>query len=105
MTSVNDILQFYGHGDPVKPIETTIASTTQISPSSQITIITGTVAIATITIPWVGFAGSLDFIWNTTGTISATVTTGNIALASTPVLNKTLRMTYSQITGKWYPSY
>lgn len=105
MTSQLDALQFYGIGDPVKPIEVTIAAASQIAPSSQISIVTGTIAVATITPPWPGFAGSLDFVWTTTGTISATVTTGNIAIASTPVLGKTLRMTYLQTTSKWYPSY
>lgn len=105
MSSELDALQFYGLGDPVKPIETSFASATQISPVSQISIVTGTTAVATINIPWPGFAGSLDFIYTTTGTITAWVTTGNIALATTPVLGKALRMTYSQISGKWYPSY
>lgn len=105
MSSELDALQFYGLGDSVKPIETTLAAATTIAPTSQITFVTGTIAIATITPPWAGFAGSLDFVFTTTTTISATVTTGNIALASTPVLNKALRMTYSVITGKWYPSY
>jgi hypothetical protein len=34
-----------------------------------------------------------------------TDTTGNIALASTAVVNRAIRFTYDNGTGKWYPSY
>lgn len=104
MPSELDIQQFYGLGDSVKPIEATIASATTIAPTCQITFVTGTVAVATITPPWAGFAGSLDFIF-TDASPAATLTTSNIQLATTVVRYKPLRMTYSQINSKWYPSY
>jgi hypothetical protein len=99
-----DALQYYGIGDSVKPIETTLASAATIAPQSQITLVTGTTAVATITPPWPGFAGRLDLIF-TDGSPAATVTTGNIAIATTVVSKKALSMIYSQINGKWYPSY
>jgi hypothetical protein len=99
-----DALQYYGIGDSVKPIEVVIPAATTIAPSSQITIVTGTTAVATITPPWAGFAGSLDFLF-TDASPGATTTAGNIAIATTVVSKKTLRMTYSQINSKWYPSY
>jgi hypothetical protein len=94
----------FGLGDPVKPVETTLASAATLAPTTQVTIVTGTVAVATITPPWTGFAGSLDLVY-TDASPAATTTTGNIALVTTVVRYKTLRMTYSQINSKWYPSY
>ena len=104
MSSELDALQFYGLGDLVKPIETSFAAAATIAPTSQISIVSGTIAVKTITPPWDGFAGSLDFIF-TDATPGTTLTTGNIAIASTPVTNKALRMTYSRINAKWYPSF
>lgn len=77
-----------------------IASTATISPVAQITHITATAAIATITPPYPGYTGTLTLIPDAAFT---TVTTGNIALASTGVLNKALEMAYDG--SKWYPSY
>jgi hypothetical protein len=37
--------------------------------------------------------------------IFTTTTAGNIALASTAVVNKALYMIYDPTTAKWYPSY
>jgi hypothetical protein len=34
-----------------------------------------------------------------------TVTSGNIALASTAIPSRVLIMTWSTVTSKWYPSY
>lgn len=104
MSTELDVLQYYGFGDSVKSIEVTLASATTIAPTTQITFVTGTTAVATITPPWPNFAGSLDLIF-TNGIPAATLTTGNIALATTVVQNKVLKMTYSVINSKWYPSY
>jgi hypothetical protein len=79
---------------------TVIASATTIAPLSGITHISGTTAIATITLPVAGFTGCIKLIpdgaWTTT-------TTGNISLASTAVVNRTLEMCYDGT--KWNPSY
>ncbi len=81
----------------------TIASATTIQPLTPVIFVSGTTAIATITKPieMVG-GGSITII--PTG-IFTTTTAGNIALASTAVVNKALLMTYDATTVKWYPSY
>lgn len=104
MSSELDVLQFYGLGDIVKPIETSFAAVATIAPTSQISLVSGTIPLKTVTPPWDGFAGSIDLIF-TDATPGTTLTTGNLAIASTPITGKALRLTYSRITGKWYPSY
>lgn len=81
----------------------TIASATTITPLNPINFVSGTTAIATITVPpsLVG-GGQLTLI--PTG-IFTTTTAGNIALASTAVVSKSLILTYDATTAKWYPSY
>ena len=77
-----------------------IASTTTISPTYQVHHVTGTVAIATINPPYTGFQGTIQLIPDGAFT---TTTAGNIGLASTGVVGKTLEMCFD---GKiWYPSY
>lgn len=77
-----------------------IVSTGTVAPTCNIHHITGTVPMATITVPYAGFQGAIKFIPDGTFT---TVTTGNIALASTAVVSKTLEMTFDG--SKWNPSY
>jgi hypothetical protein len=99
---------FAAFGTPVNPISTTIASAATLTPLSLITIVTGTVGVQNITLPWPGFEGSIILIY-TDSSPAATQTGGTtgiaIALATTVVRYKQLEMTYSQITGLWYPSY
>lgn len=82
-----------------------LASATTIAPTADITHITGTTAINTITPPAPATAGGTytgcirlipDGLWTTT-------TSGNIALASTAVVSKELEVCYDGT--KWYPSY
>jgi len=84
--------------------EKTMAAAATIAPTTFHTILTGTTQVSTITIPFVGFSGTLAFTF-TNGSPGATLTTGNIVLATTVVQYKTVLMTYSQQTSKWYPSY
>lgn len=84
------------------PFPATIASSTTIAPSTYITFLTGSTAVATITPP---VTGSVTLVLVATVTTVTTVTTGNIALASTLVANKALLMTYDPVSTKWYPSY
>jgi hypothetical protein len=86
-------------------VGTAIASATTIAPTNGIVHVTGTTAIATITVPAVlsgggTFTGCLNLIpdglWTTT-------TAGNIALASTAVVSRVLTVCYDGT--KWYPSY
>jgi hypothetical protein len=82
----------------------TIASASTIAPVSAITFISGTSTISTITAPSpISLTGgSITLI--PTGLWSIN-TGGNVALASTAVVNKALIMTYDGGTNKWYPSY
>jgi hypothetical protein len=77
-----------------------ITSTSTIAPLYGFQHVTGTAAIATITPPYPDFQGDICFIPDGAFT---TVTTGNIAVASTAVVSKALYMTYDG--SKWYPSY
>jgi len=82
----------------------TIASATTIAPTKQITFISGTTAVVTITAaaPISASGGAITLI--PTGIFTWT-TAGNIALAGTAVVSKALTMTYDATTTKWYPSY
>jgi len=82
----------------------TLASAATVAPVSPITFVSGTAAIATLTVPtaFTSTGGSLTLI--PTG-IFTTTTAGNIALASTAVVGKALTMFYDAGTSKWYPSY
>jgi hypothetical protein len=82
----------------------TIASGTTIAPTKGITFISGAAAIATITAPSPISAGGGQITLIPTGAFTTT-TGGNIALASTAVVNRALIMTYDSGTAKWYPSY
>lgn len=81
----------------------TVASATSIDIRNDVTIVSGTAAIETINGQFGGgFSGIAVLI--PTGAFT-TVTTGNIAIASTAVVGKALIMTYVKSTGEWYPSY
>ena len=82
----------------------TIASASGITPVKEITFISGTAAIETIATqaPITGANGTIILI--PTGAFTWT-TAGNIAIAGTAVVGKALHMTYTNGTGKWYPSY
>lgn len=81
----------------------TIASAATIAPTTAVSVITGTAQVATITPPVTG-AHSLVLIY-TNATPGATLTSGNIALATTVVSKKALTMTYEPGAAKYYPSY
>ena len=87
-----------------QPNPVTMAAATTIAPTTFITFLTGTTSVATITPPVTG-QHMLCLISTDTGTTNATVTTGNIALASTFVTKKALYMAYDPATAKYYPSY
>lgn len=81
----------------------TIASATTIAPTTAVSFVSGTTAIATITVPY-SMVGGGQITLIPTG-IFTTTTAGNIALASTAVVSKALILTYDAVTAKWYPSY
>ena len=82
----------------------TIASSSTIAPTCDITFISGTAAIATITPP-TGISSTGGQITLIPTEIFTTTTAGNIALATTAVVKRALIMTYDFGTLKWYPSY
>lgn len=82
----------------------TIASAGTIAPTENTSFVSGVTAIVTITAPagTSSLGGCINLIptglWTTT-------TAGNIALASTAVVNRVMTMCYDPTSVKWYPSY
>jgi hypothetical protein len=72
--------------------------------TNEISYVSGTAAIETITPPslMTSNAGQITLI--PTGAFT-TVTTGNIGYATTAVVGKAMTLTYDPILNKWYPSY
>jgi hypothetical protein len=99
-TTANRIFGVQATGE----VAPTIASAGTIAPTKQITFISGTTAINTITAP-TGIATTGGQITLIPTGIFTTTTAGNIALASTAVVSRALIMTYDATTAKWYPSY
>ena len=99
MADINfqDISTVANSGQP-KPV--TIASAATIAPSTFLTFVSGTVAIATITPPVTG-AHMLCLIFTTT-TPTAFTTTGNIKAVATPTTNLPVYLTYNPNEGKYY---
>ena len=77
-----------------------VTSAATITPTGPVFHVSGTTTINTINLPATGFTGSITIIPD--GAF-ATGTSGNIAIASTAVVSKALRMTYDGT--KWYPDY
>lgn len=89
--------------DGLQPKPSTIAAAATIAPTSLITFLSGTTQVASITPPLDG-PHVLILIF-TNASPGATLTSGNIALATTTVQNKALLMTYDPVSAKYYPSY
>jgi len=77
-----------------------VTAANTITPTGAIFHVTGATVIKIINLPYVGFTGFITLIPDSAFTTDAT---GNIALASTGVINKAMTMTYDGT--KWYPSY
>jgi hypothetical protein len=77
-----------------------------IAPTTGFAHVTGTGIVSTITVPGFCTAAltscSVKFIPDAVWT---TLTTGNIALASTAAVNRVIEFDYDPATAKWYPSY
>lgn len=82
-----------------KPV--TIASAATIAPITGLTIVTGTVQVATITPPADGF----HVLWFkfTNAAPGALLTTGNIETAYTPITNRPFAMIYDPNIAKYAP--
>lgn len=101
---MSDLLHqnFCSHQSNEQPGPVTQASATTLAPTTLITFLSGTTSIATITPP---VTGQHRVVLIATVTTLATVTTGNIALATTLVANKALELFYDPNGAKYYPSY
>jgi hypothetical protein len=84
----------------LQPKPVTIASAATVAPSTFLTFISGTVAIATVTPPVTG-SHMLVFIFTTTTPVAFT-TTGNIKAVTTPAQNLPHFLFYNPIEGKYY---
>jgi hypothetical protein len=82
----------------------TVASAATIAPTTPIAFVSGTAAVVTITAPAPISSGGGAIALIPTGAFTWT-TAGNIAVAGTAVVSRTLTMTYDATTTKWYPSY
>jgi hypothetical protein len=82
----------------------TLLSATTIQPVSPIQFVSGTTAIVNITVPPEFAVGGGQLTLIPTG-LWTTTTAGNIALATTAVVNRAVTMFYDAATTKWYPSY
>lgn len=81
-----------------KPV--TLASAATVVPSTYLTFISGTVAIANVTPPVTGTV-MLEFVF-TTQTPTAFTTTGNIKAVFTPTQNVPVLLTWNPLENKWY---
>ena len=82
------------------PKPPTIASAATVAPTTFLSFISGTVAIATVTPPEDG-AHMLAFIFTTT-TPTAFTTTGNIKAVATPTTNLPVLLIWNPSESKYY---
>jgi hypothetical protein len=93
----------YMKGFVTHPVNSVASAASVVVPGALFHI-TGTNAIATLVAPqaMVSNGGCVNIIPDEAFT---TVTSGNIALASTAVVNRVMTQCYDPATSKWYPSY
>ena len=94
----------FDNSNIVTPGIPALAAAATIAPKRQVTRVTGTVPVATITPPDPYFNGPL-FLYSSDATPFTTVTTGNIALATTVTRYQVLTLVYDPGAALWYPSY
>jgi hypothetical protein len=81
---------------------TSVASATTIAPTGLVTPVTGTTSIATISLPYTGFSGTIELA-AIDGTFSTT-TAGNIVSVATVTIGTKKSFSYIPATSKWYPN-
>jgi hypothetical protein len=79
----------------------TIASAATVAPTTFLSFISGTTAIATVTPPATG-THMLAFVFTTTTPVAFT-TTGNIKAVATPTTNLPVFLIFNPIEAKYYP--
>jgi hypothetical protein len=83
----------------LQPAPVTLASAATVAPTTFYSVITGTVAIATVTPP---VTGTHMLVFNfTTTTPTAFTTTGNIGAVATPTANIPVFLVYNPVTAKY----
>lgn len=85
----------------LQPKPVTIASAATVAPTTFLSFISGTVAIATVTPPVTG-AHLLCFIFTTTTPV-AFATSGNIKYVMTPTQNLPVFLVWDPILNKYHP--
>lgn len=83
-----------------QPKPPTIASAATVAPSTYLSFISGTTAIATVTPPADG-AHQLCFVFTTTTPVAFT-TTGNIKAVATPSANIPCFLIWNPVESKYY---
>ena len=84
----------------LQPTPVTIASAATITPTTALTIVTGTTQLVTITPPVSGFHILFLVFPDAMG---AFATSGNILVAADPGVNIPVMMLYNPATGKYTP--
>ncbi len=99
---MSDLLfqQLSGVQSNLQPNPPTIASATTIAPTTKLTFLTGTTQVATITPPVSGYHEL--FLIFTNGSPGATLTTGNIKNAVTPIQNLVVLCVYDPVTALYW---
>ena len=89
-------------GLSTKISEESLASAASISPTKDLVRLTGNTTLATIVPPLQGGFSSVIFVVPVDAAVSTT-TTDNIAAAVAMPQSRITVLTYSKVTGKWYP--
>ena len=104
-TTTTSTVQEWTAFDPSVPtvIGATIASATTVAPAAPLTSISGTAAIATITVPAaLPVNGCLAFLPTGNFTLN---TSGNVTAASTAITGHIMTLCYNSVTSLWLASY
>lgn len=89
-------------GTTTKLSENVVASAATITPKSDIALVSGTTAIATISGQFGGGFSGILILVPTDGDVDL-LTTGNIAVAVTCAENRATVLVYSKQNELWYP--
>jgi hypothetical protein len=84
----------------LQPLPPTLASATTMAPTTFLSFVSGTTAVATITAPASG-SHMLCFVFTTTTPVAFT-TTGNIKTVATPTQNVPVFLIYNPVEAKYY---
>jgi hypothetical protein len=96
-----DFQNFSSVQSSLQPKPVTVASATTIAPTTALTIVTGTVQVATITPFVTGF--HIAWFKFTNAAPGALLTSGNIETAYTPIQNRPFAMLYDPNIAKYMP--